>query len=100
MKKQFEEIGCLGGNSNIEIIEYRHRYYCLDGWNGEKYTNCWECEKPFSICGKYVAEPKDNEEYTFTPIYKFQIENIDLDTLEENSDEWLNAIEIIDFDIL
>lgn len=42
MKKQFEEFGYLGGNPNIEIIEYKNKFYCLSGWNGEEYLDCWE----------------------------------------------------------
>lgn len=99
MKKQFEEFGCLESNPNIEIIEYKNKFYCLSGWNGERYFDCWECDKPFWFNGKYSANQKSNEKYTFTPIYNYQIENIDLETIEENSDEWLNAVEIVDFDI-
>lgn len=53
-------------------------------WNGEVYGNGWK-------------DGKDtNCEYK--PVYKFQIDNINLDDLEENSDAWNEAIEIIGFE--
>ena len=47
----------------------------LREWNGEDYT-----------VGKVV----------YTPVYRFQNENIDLDALEENSLEWIKATEVMD----
>lgn len=49
----------------------------LREWNGEDYT-----------VGKVV----------YTPVYRFQNENIDLDALEENSLEWIKATEVIGFE--
>lgn len=49
-------------------------------WNGEVYT-----------------VKKNGEEITYKPIYKFEIDDIDLDSIEENSAEWNEAIEIIEF---
>lgn len=53
-------------------------------WNTEIYRNGFK-------------DGKDtNCEYK--PIYRFQIENINLDSLEENSEDWYKATEIIGFE--
>ena len=34
----------------------------------------------------------------FKPVYRFEVEDIDLDQIEENSDEWFKAVEVVDFE--
>ena len=77
------------GWPDIHIVEIDGVLYALSGWNGEKYTDCWEC---LDQC-----TPVEGSSYTLTPVYRFEVENIDLDTIEENSDEWDKAIEIVDY---
>jgi hypothetical protein len=49
-------------------------------WNGEVYT-----------------VGRGQNEKTYRPVYRFEAESINLDDLEENSDEWDAAVEIIGF---
>lgn len=78
-------------NRNVEHVSSHADYELEDGtllfemdWNGEIYGNGWK-------------DGKDtNCEYR--PIYRFELENIDINSLEENSDEWLKAIEIVGFE--
>lgn len=51
-------------------------------WNGENYS-----------------VKQDSVENVYTPIYRFNEKNIDLEAIEENSDEWDYAVEIIGFEI-
>lgn len=53
-------------------------------WNGELYRNGWKNNKD------------TNCEYK--PVYKFEIANINLSELEENSDAWNDAMEIVGFE--
>lgn len=53
-------------------------------WNGEVYGNGFKNEK------------NTNKEYR--AIYKFEVDNIDISSLEENSDEWNSAMEIVGFE--
>lgn len=76
---------------NVEYVSSYADYELEDGtllfaqdWNGELYRNGWK-------------EGKDtNCEYK--PVYKFEIDNINLDDLEENSDAWNEAMEIVGFE--
>lgn len=54
-------------------------------WNGELYRNGWKDEK--------------DTNYEYVPVYRFQLDNIDINNIEENSDEWLEAVEIVGFEI-
>ena len=33
-------------DDRIEIVEICGKWYALNGWNGEVYTDCWETEEP------------------------------------------------------
>ena len=67
--------------------------------NLKKWTNCIERGlkkwKPI----KKSATSVDGKEYRFVPVYRWQAENIDLDELEENGEEWQKAVEIVNFNI-
>lgn len=39
--------------TNIEIIELNGKRYAMNGWNGEKYFDCYEVDE----CG-YAIDPK------------------------------------------
>jgi hypothetical protein len=74
--------------TNITVNGHRFDYQLTDGtllhvseWNGEKYI---------------VGRGKDEQSYR--PVYRFQDEGIDIESLEENSPEWCRATEIIRFD--
>ena len=78
-------------NRNVKYISSYADFELEDGtllfeqdWNGEIYINGLKDEKD------------TNCEYR--PVYKFQIDNINLDDLEENSDAWNDANEIVGFE--
>lgn len=55
-------------------------------WNGEAY---------------YVKQPKGSPYYPekiYKPVYRYQLEGMDLDAIEENSEEWEKALEIVEFE--
>ena len=49
-------------DTDIDIAEIDGVLYALDGWNGEKYCNCWKC------IDRFTADP-DGEEYEIAPVY-------------------------------
>lgn len=80
-------------NRNVEYVSSYADFELEDGtllfdqdWNGEIYRNGWKNEK--------------NTNCEYKPVYKFEIDNINLDDLEENSDEWNSANEIVGFEVL
>ncbi|MFS0643732.1 hypothetical protein [Siminovitchia sp. 179-K 8D1 HS] len=56
----FEKVGTWWANREIELIKIDGKVYALDGWNGEKYLDCWEC-----IGDEYMEV---GEQYIITPI--------------------------------
>jgi hypothetical protein len=68
--------------------------YCAAGWNGEAYT------RAFRVLNRYEVDAENPQEVTLRPVYIFQAEGIDLDGVEENSDEWNRVTAFADFDIL
>ena len=77
----------------IKMMEIDGDIYALSGWNGEKVLDCWTC------LDEWTVDPNEPGRFVATPVYRFQEEGIDLETLEENSEEWQNAVEIVDYDI-
>ena len=76
---------------NVKYVNSIADYELEDGtllfeedWNGEIYRNGWKDEKD------------TNKEYK--PVYRFQLDNVDLNNLEENSDEWNYESEIVGFE--
>ena len=77
----------LGHNIDY-VLENGVELYDSD-WNGEIYKN------------GYIRKNGDDGENTnevYKPVFRFQYENIDIDKLEENSDEWNYAFEILGFE--
>lgn len=78
-------------NKNVKYVSSYADYELEDGtllfeqdWNGEIYRNGFK-------------DAKDTN-YEYRPVYKFQVDNINIDDLEENSEEWNKALEIIGFE--
>lgn len=65
------------------------RRYCVSGWNGEKWLECWEVFPDMSTGPSFEA----------SPAHRWEADGIDLSSLEENSPEWEKAIEIVGFKI-
>lgn len=98
--KKYKHIGSIDGEGCSEIIKKDNTYFALTDWNGEKWLNCFEIEEPFFNGYGYNVIAVNDEELTFIPIYRYQNENIDLDELEEDGEEWDEAVEVVDYDII
>lgn len=85
-------IGKWWNDASIDLVELDGTVYALNGWNGEVFTECWEC------FGDFFNEAGEKS-YTLQPIYRFQAENIALGSLEENSPEWDAAVEVVDYEV-
>lgn len=57
----FKTVGTWRANKEIELVEIDGRVYALNGWNGEKYLDCWEC------VGEDNTEASEKK-YEITPI--------------------------------
>ena len=78
----------ISNNINKDIayvLEDRTYLFCED-WNGEIYRN--------------GVKNSVNTNCEYKPVYKYQIENIDISKLEENSHEWFDAIKIVGFEVI
>lgn len=49
-------------DSNLEMVKLNNKWYLLDGWNGERYTECWK------YSDRYGKNRADNELYDLTPV--------------------------------
>lgn len=76
---------------DIPVYEIEGKLYALHGWNGEVYTSCWKCVDSFTSVG--------GKDYTARPVYRYQEENIDLDELDEDSDEFDEALQVARFEV-
>lgn len=86
------QVGTWWNDRDIQLWKIGPDVYALDGWNGEAYLHCWKCT------GKGLMDASE-QEYEIRPVYRFEAEGIDLDNLEEGSNEWDHACEIVDFNI-
>lgn len=59
--KNFKTVGNWWADKEIELVEIDGKVYALNGWNGEKYIDCWEA------IGEDHAEASE-EKYEITPI--------------------------------
>ena len=88
-----KKIGLWWSDSSTELVQMDDgAIYALAGWNGEKYTGCWRCLDP-------LTPDPDGREYTLRPVYRYQVEGIELGGLEGNSDEWDAAVTIVDYTV-
>ncbi|HZH58264.1 MAG TPA: hypothetical protein VEY70_01515 [Metabacillus sp.] len=39
----FKNVGKWWNDHNVKLIEIDGTVYALHGWNGEEFTDCWEC---------------------------------------------------------
>ena len=60
-----KQVGNLWNRTDIPVWEIDGSLYCLYGWNGNVYTECWET---FDDAGFGVINA--NKKYTIRPIYK------------------------------
>lgn len=97
-------IGYLPG-SDVPVIRYDGHIYCLDEWDGER---CRGTEYPGAITHRdkrsgfqeAILEGEPLGEVSIRPVYRFEAEGIDLESLEENSPEWEAAVEPIELNVI
>lgn len=79
-------------NGGQDIYQVNSRCYVLNGWNGEWWLSCWEVapDDLYEIIGSDIQ---------IRPIYRYEAEDIDLDKIDEESDDWDHAVELVDLDI-
>lgn len=77
MEKLYKQVGFWYQSSNVEMVEIKEyggtKIYALNGWNGEFFTDCWECVPDGSsgydagekccICPIYDDEQNENDGY-------------------------------------
>jgi hypothetical protein len=39
----FKRVGTWWNDRNIELVEFDGKVYALNKWDGEEWTDCWEC---------------------------------------------------------
>ena len=64
MIEKIEDSGMFWNSHNIEMVKLGGEWYCLDGWNGELYNDCWKYKDPDGL------ERADEETYRIKPAYK------------------------------
>lgn len=101
IKKYFENVDYI-------LQDEQGKYIALwnDDWNGEIYSKGYYTDED-EIFNENTTISYENAKSNlvtngsnsceFIPIYRYEEENIDINELEENSDEWLHAVEIVDF---
>lgn len=79
-------------NGGQDIYQVNSHCYVLNGWNGEWWLSCWEVapDDLYEIIGSDIQ---------IRPIYRYEAEDIDLDKIDEESDDWDHAVELVDLDI-
>ena len=63
--------------TDIDIVWVEGGMYALNGWNGEKYTECWRC------LDRFTADPEGGV-YEIAPVYDWSI-------YDEDAGAFLNA---------
>lgn len=86
-------LGKWWNSPDKEIYYIEGKRLVLNNWNGEIYYECFEV-------AKNLIDIVGNKKYDVKPIYYFETEKINLDSLEENSEDWEKAIEIVDYKII
>lgn len=89
---KIRHIGFFWRDQSIELVEINGTVYALNGWNGEEYTDGWVCYPP------YFTEASEDS-YTLRPVYRFEDEVIDLGSIEEGSEKWEYAVQIVDYKV-
>ena len=86
------EVKNYWNNGDIPMVEIDSKVYALHGWNGVTWLRCWECLDKWT--------PASEKTFEVRPVHRFEVEEIDLETLEENSPEWDCAVEVVEFEIV
>lgn len=77
------------GSMNVDVWETADgRRICVSEWNGEMWLESWEIFEDMSTGPSFSARP----------VYRWQTDGTDPSVLEENSQEWFSANEIVGLD--
>ena len=75
--------------TNGNMVDYELENGVLlysNDWNGEIYGN------------GFNSENTENTNCEYKPVYKYQLDDIDISEVEENSEEWYKLSEIVGFE--
>lgn len=92
--KNYERYGYWWANGNVELVKINDRIFALNLWNGKAFTHCWECQNDCPLDGQMNAINLSLE-FTITPTYLYELEDIDISGMVRGSPEWDSAHEII-----
>ena len=59
----YKTVGTWWNDKNVELVELNGRVFALNGWNGEEFTECWEC------FGEHHMD-SGAEHYTLRPVLR------------------------------
>ena len=94
--KNYKHFGYWWANSSIELVKIDGRIFALNGWDGESYRLCWECQNCDHIDGLMTVKDK-TADYEIRPVYLYELNNIDLSLIKKDSDEWEAVHEIMQY---
>lgn len=60
-------VGFWWNKSDLRIVKIKERFYVLNKWNGESYSDCWEVNPQDEF-----TEVIGNETYSINPVYDFK----------------------------
>lgn len=80
-------------DKSVELVNIKGQVYALYGWNGEVYGDCW-------LCIDQLTPAPEDKCYTIRPVHRFERDGIDINALEENSQEWDRAVEVVDYELI
>ena len=66
MTNTIKVLGHWFAGDNIEVVEIDGKAIALDGWNGEKFTECWEC---INTGGTTFTDIADTRTIEVKPVY-------------------------------
>ena len=97
--KNYTHYGYWWANTSIELVKIGSRVFALNGWDGESFKLCWECQNYFPLDGLMAVKNK-NIEYNLRPVYMYQLADLNISMIKKDSREWEQAHEIIRFVVM
>lgn len=73
----------------IPIYRIGGCFYALNQWNGDEWGKCWKVKDAYTLSD-------DRKNYIVKPVYRFEAEEIDMEQIEENTEGWERAVEIVE----
>lgn len=100
--------GCeyVGASNGMDVIKINGAIYGITGFNGEGYEATEYdgavssyLDKRSGFLKAVMADCKPIWECSIQPVYRYEDEGIDIGEIEEDSDEWKHAVEVVDLRI-